>query len=518
MSPVRLEMPEVASSPDHDTRAGNAAAERSNPIRNVIWNLARMGVTMSATVITSAIVARSLGPSNMGTYSYLLWITGVLVALCHFGLPTALTKFVAEALGRRSKTEARLVARRILVVQAGIAVGLTLVGQYLLSHTSQGSTTVATLAVLLVLPMAMQQALIGLITGAQAFSTLAICSTAGSTIQTMLILAAWWSGGTVERFMLALLTSNVVIALIYGAAAYVSVLKPEAEAMRDEPLNAAAIFRFAGPVTYLVLLDMVVWQRSEVFFLRRAALMQEIAFYSVAYIIANRLAEVLTSATSTLLPMQAHNAMRRENLAKLQTEALCTLQMFLLPICAIALILVKPATIALYGESYARVAQILPVLLFSLFAASFTDVGIATIYALNKQRSVLIPLSATAILNLGLAYILVPKWGAVGAALANSTAQVLEGFFLIAVSFHLLDAALPWSKLRRIYLAAAIAFAPASLLALKGAPATAIAAGVASGCALYVAVLFWQQEIEPSDWALLKAALNITRTSNAPIV
>jgi O-antigen/teichoic acid export membrane protein len=476
-----------------------------------------MGVTMLGTVVTSAIIARSLGPSNMGTYSYLLWITGILVALCHFGLPTALTKFVAEALGEGKTADARVVARRILIVQAAIAVGLSITGKYVLSNTSHGGTTLATLAVLLVLPMAMQQSLIALITGAQAFSTLAICSTAGSTIQAMLILAAWWSGGTVERFMLALLVSNVVIAVIYGAAAYASLLKTETQPITGAALNARAIFRFAGPVAYLVLLDMVVWQRSEVFFLRRAALMQEIAFYSLAYIIVNRLAEVLTSATSTLLPMQAQNAFRRENLAKVQTKALCTLQMFLLPICAIAVVVAKPATIAIYGESYVRVAQIIPVLLFSLFAASFSDVAIPTIYTLNKQRALLIPLSATAILNLALAYVLVPKWGAMGAALANSSAQVLESCFLIAISFHLLDVAMPWNKLRRIYLAATVAFTPAILLASNGAPFSVTAAGLGMGCLLYVALLFWQQQIEPSDWALLTSALNITRTSDARI-
>jgi len=54
-------------------------------------------------------------------------------------------------------------------------------------------------------------------------------------------------------------------------------------------------------------MDMIVWQRSEIFFLPLLCV-QEIAFYSLALLIINRLSEILVSATSTLLPCKHHRS------------------------------------------------------------------------------------------------------------------------------------------------------------------------------------------------------------------
>jgi O-antigen/teichoic acid export membrane protein len=169
--------------------------------------------------------------------------------------------------------------------------------------------------------------------------------------------------------------------------------------------------------------------------------------------------------TSTLLPLQAReSASGTSAIARIQGQALCLLQIFLLPVCACAALVARPLISVLYGDAYLQVWPVFVVLLISPFAIGLTDVSVASIYAMDRQRSLVLPLTMTAVLNLFLAYLLVPRWGAVGAAAANSSAQLAEATFLLLFSSSILSTRIPWTRLSKIYALALVCFAPAGIL------------------------------------------------------
>ena len=504
--------------PRNTPHPGTKGPDSPNPLRAVFWNVLRLCITTLAALVSSAVVARALGPSSMGLYSYALWVTGIVVALCHFGLPTAATKFIAEFMGKKNGQQARLVARKVLAAQGLIAMVMSISAALVLRHSLLKTSGLWVLAVLLVLPLVLQQTLVGILFGAQAFGRIAVCSSVTSLIQTGLVLVAWRLGGSVRQFLIALLIANIVSAVMYWVAISGAMPRVDNEQRSQSVPDTRVILRFAGPVAYFVLLDMVVWQRSEVYFLKQSFLWQEIAFYSISYLLVNRLTELLTSATSTLLPIQAFDSASGPiGVGRTHTRALCALQMAVLPMCAITSILAKPVILAIYGAAYSRVVQIILILLLSPIAITLTHVGIATVYALNKQRAIILPVTATAVVNLLLAYKLVPRWGAMGAAAANSTAQLAEGLFLILFSSHLLGARVPWNRLSRIYAAAVLTFSPAAILSANGSSIVIVVSVLTLGGAAYLALLVWQQEIQAREWKAIVAAVSIGRRSHVAI-
>lgn len=489
------------------------ATENSNPLRNMMLNVLRTALTFLGTLATSMIIARTLGPERMGQYSYALWMAGVIVALCHLGLPTTITRFVAERLGSSDKRGASAIAKFLLSAQMGVIVIVSTMAALVLRHFMRQEATPWMFAILLAAPMALQQALESVVSGAQSYGRLAGAAAAGSAGQLIAVLIALRFGGSVTAFLTAVVAANAVLALLYFAAAYLSVLKQEAG---DHPghisINARSVLRFAAPVAYLVFLDMVVWQRSEIFFLRNQSVWQQIAFYSLAYLLVNRLSELLVSATSTLLPLQAFRAGEGSAaLAEVQSTSFLWMQILLVPACIAMGVLAKPVIRLLYGTSYLAAIPALLILLLSPIAVSMTDVSIASLYASGRQRQLMLPLTFTALLNVVLAFLLVPRWGATGAAAANTSAQLLEGAFLFGFSASTLSINIQWMRLLRVYASGGAAFLPAVLAAKVDAPPMVAITAIVAGCAAYLGLLIWMREITASHWNQLMQSVGRRR-------
>jgi hypothetical protein len=50
-------------------------------------------------LITSALIARGLGPDDFGSYAYVIWLTGLLIMLGNNGLAISGIRFVSESHG-----------------------------------------------------------------------------------------------------------------------------------------------------------------------------------------------------------------------------------------------------------------------------------------------------------------------------------------------------------------------------------------------------------------------------------
>ena len=104
----------------------------NSPLRNILFSGARLVVSAGATICVSAIMARTLGPQNLGVYSYAMWIVGTLGILANIGLPAALTKYVSEFMGSGDQATAVRVGKRLLRIQliAGLIVAALTAGLY----------------------------------------------------------------------------------------------------------------------------------------------------------------------------------------------------------------------------------------------------------------------------------------------------------------------------------------------------------------------------------------------------
>src|SRR5439155_25128274 len=102
---------------------------------NALWQLSSSAVGMLAGIALSILVARALGPAEMGSYALALVVVSVLKSIAGFGLARTALKFAAELTGLPSAARAVwwLLVRRsssALVVSAGLAVAAPWLGLY----------------------------------------------------------------------------------------------------------------------------------------------------------------------------------------------------------------------------------------------------------------------------------------------------------------------------------------------------------------------------------------------------
>jgi O-antigen/teichoic acid export membrane protein len=206
---------------------------------------------------------------------------------------------------------------------------------------------------------------------------------------------------------------------------------------RPEAKLRRAFARYAVAASFSVVVYLVVWTRSEFFFLNHYSTEAEIAFYSIAFAVVNALirlpsaaATVFAPAVANLLGAEAHTRIRSGFDRALRLLVLATL-----PAVGMTLALGPTAIKLVWGDDYARAGDVLLILAASSVLVPFTVLSTSLLSGLGQIRAPIAADVVAAGVDVGLALALVPDHGAVGAALANSGAQVASG--AIAVTFAL---------------------------------------------------------------------------------
>jgi O-antigen/teichoic acid export membrane protein len=480
-------------------------------IRNMFFSGVRLAITAGATVCTSAIIARTLGPANTGVYGYTLWLVGALGVLANIGLPAALTKYVSEYIGRRDTATASQLGKRLLLTQLVVALGVSgLTACFILLRTPYRS--IIGLAAVMILPYALQQGLVAALAGVQRFDRIALISLYVALAQVASVgIAAIFHSGVLGMLWATLAGLAVGTWLYYRA---VDELLLKLPALPSNPLSETPdvfrrIRRFSLTISYVLLLDMIVWQRSEVLFLKWYSTLPQIAFYTLAYSIATKVSEIASSFSSTLLPLYSESYGRNglQEVGPVYVKALKYVQMVMVPLCLLGVAVAKPLVYLIYGPNYLPLVLPLQILLASLAFTSMGVVGSPLLVGTERQSFIAKYGTVVAILNVALDLILIPKHGALGAAVANCTAQVAGVLGGTIYVIRYIRTRFPWRTTATVYSAAIISVAPAGFCSTWGQAGTvALAGSVAVGALLYVGLIVAAGELGKRDFELLKGA------------
>src|ERR1022692_3880860 len=93
--------------------------------RNTGWYGLESAINSFVTLFTSIAIARTLGPSRMGYFIYVSWITTVVSSLGGMGIPATTQKYMAEFIGLGDRGTARYIYLRTLLLQTGLATVAT---------------------------------------------------------------------------------------------------------------------------------------------------------------------------------------------------------------------------------------------------------------------------------------------------------------------------------------------------------------------------------------------------------
>lgn len=493
--------------------------------RHTAFNFLTIALTSGLGVVLTAVIARVLAPERMGLYTLATWLVTVMGLVANLGYVTAAMKHMAEALGRGDEAEAAGVlafsTRQVLLTACLAAIALVgaapWLGQLYAAPTLAPALWVGALGVI-------PTALVTLFTAsAQALWRYGQVA-ALTAVQVGLMLLGTFLALWLDLGLAGLLGATALAAAVVALGYMLAFGSWRADWWRAPlpPERRAAIRRYQAPVFVMLLLDAVVWQRSELFFLGASHPGRQVAFYGLAFNLAYMAMKLIPGTlVGLLIPRMARAQGAGDEAQTLRIFAVSTRYMAMLawPVAVGGSLVAAPLVALLYGPGYEPVAGLLVALLFA--SALVMIYGFPTsslLYAANGQvRMVKIGLGV-AVLNLALAAWWIPAHGAWGAVAANAAAQLASLYPGLVVARRLTGARPPVRSVLQLALAAILMGVPVAALVQGAPPWLALLVGPPLGAVSYLGLLWRLGLLTPEDRALLRALPGLRRWRRAPTV
>jgi O-antigen/teichoic acid export membrane protein len=401
-----------------DASAGGSA------IRGTIWSVGGSILPQFYTTLTSIVTARILGADSIGQLTFIAFVTFTLGTALTLGLPNSLARHYASALGEGREGEIRALYRwswRTAVVSGVIALavlwGIGLSG----SEPRAGWFFAGISGVGIVFHQMPSQVLTGMqrwretvmpsiITGSVAVVAKIAILLAGSGIVGLLAIDA---GVIAANVVITVLLARRALATLHGPAL------PAPALIRDTK-------RFAIASSINVLISWVVFRRSEVLFLNHYSTDQQIAIYSIAFSLIATLLWIPTSAAYVLRPAFAtfHGAGEKDRISSSFGRSLRIVTPVTIVLTAYSFVIGPGAIRLLYGDAFVESGEILRILLLSFPLVPLMALSTAVLTGIGRQWFLTAATGFAAILNVLLDVVLISRFDAVGAAVANSVAQL----------------------------------------------------------------------------------------------
>ena len=405
-------------------------AERPRRIaRNTLLSSITTAIGTGAGLLASIVIARGLGPSDMGVYTLVTWTAIAITTIVSAGVAFSAIKFIAQYNTQAGRETIIAIAGFGLRVQLALAV----IGGSLLAVGS------GLLAELFGVPQAQEFfALSALVVVVGA-----LIPTIGSTMMGLerqglivplvaahglgLLAAAFLVLNVLHAGIGALIASQIIVGLALLTVEFIV-------ASRLVPIRIFAsissslrrrITAYATSMTVTLTLGLVVWQRSEVFILGLFRESSEVAYYSIAFAMSEAIQGIIPIALGAALFPNISRAFadRDHQFAQRAYESALRLTTLAVVPVAIAGALQRVGIQVLYGDAFDDAAMPLAVLLFSAGAQRVTQNGALIVFGSDRERLMMWFTAAWAAFNVTLAFALTPRFGVAGATAANAATQ-----------------------------------------------------------------------------------------------
>jgi O-antigen/teichoic acid export membrane protein len=493
--------------------------------RNSLWSGFDLIVDTVLPPIITIIVARAMGPAKLGAFSYVIWMSTVVASLGAGGIWAAARKYMADYAGQNRPDVFRAILRLGLASQAIVSlllVGAGLVWVFLaLAPDERGF---ATLAMVSILPAGLTAIATAVNTAVEDLRPNVIASIAAGLMQaagTCATVVMGWGLVGLAGAQLAGKTCDCVVRWILTSRrlpGYLQAMGPSAGSSRLPPGLALKLTKFCGESTILALLAMVVWNRSEMIFLKRFCDIRQVAFYSVAFglsLIPGQIVGPFSRAAGvSVFAEQGRSAKAGRNVAHLYWRYLLLL---VLPACLGLSILSGPLVRLLYGVQYHQAAPVLMLAAaFSMFAPLANPATALVTAAGGQGRLVRWGLLA-AVATLALDYWLVRYHAAMGGALANGLGQAISTISIIVIARGYVDFRISLGFALRVSLAALGMAATVALFVHLVPDIVGAVGGPLLGVVAYPAFLRLGRVVEEQDVERLLKAENFVPSKARPL-
>ena len=451
-------------------------------LHNSFWYGLEAVLETVAFLGTSIAVARYLGPEKLGYFSYINFFVMIVNRTSGTGLASATRKYMSEFLAQDQPGIACAVyhfAYRYQLIGAIAVTALGLVGVAIFGDPSYRLMTV--ILILSIVP--------GMMSWVPAQANQAFEDTSKNT---------WSAFGYILSYAFVIFLSVHYLWGLVGIAAASLIGRSVEVVWRTLPLHAELrkipvsplpeelrqrIRRFCLQAIGIQIITSIVWDRSEMFLLRAFSGLQQIAFYSISFGLANNLLlipRIFGAATGITLMVESTRDPRRiDGIVK---NACRYLFLVVLPVHLGAAAITRQVIGLAYGREYQAAVPVLIVASILAIPRAFAEIPDVLFRAFERQNELLRWMIITGVLNIALDFALIPHYGAIGAAWGNGLAQSFCVVALWIQARHICTFSWPTRAMVRIFASALImaigAYAIGRVIPGVGGMVAAIAFGI----------------------------------------
>ncbi len=469
--------------------------------KNTGWFGLENVVNGAITVFTSIAIARYLGPSKNGYIVYVSYIAAVVASLGGVGIPATTRKYMAEFFGMGDRGTARYIYIRTLLLQAGLATlatgGLL---TWVILAADPAYKLAAALLVLSIWPSMVNYISAMANTAAEQMAANVPASIVSTFVYFILVAATVVLHWGVVGVGVAMLSMRAVDFLVRFFPTMKRVLAWETTHVQPPGLGKRMLsFSFQSVASMLV--EQVVWGRSEVILLKMLSSdIRQVAFYSAAFSMAEQVlmgATIFGAAASTTI--FAQYGRDKSRLPSITASSFRYLALTTIPLHFIAASLAVPALLLLYGHQYAGAAAVVALAPLMFMFKAFMSPAQSLLQSVERQGYVIAATVAAGIVDIGVAWILIPAHGAVGACIGNGAAQLVAVGGMWAVAAYLYKVRLPWMQVAKNTFISTLAALTAHYIAVQFAPLWGILLGGSAALIVLFGLFYTMRVLEPED-------------------
>jgi O-antigen/teichoic acid export membrane protein len=494
----------VGSSADPDAARAEHARDQRTILAGTLQNIVGLGVFVLATFGMNILIARAFGQGSgaFGQITLITQLAFVAGAATRFGMDMASVRRVAIEVGRgepgRARAIVRLAVSIALAVSIPVAVAVALLAGPIanLINSPEPAVRAASLGLIFV---AVAQVFLGGSRGLKIMRHTLYAYWVGQAVSWILLTLVLWEllGRTVAVTVFGY-TLSWVIATAIALVSWRSATRGLSQ-LPAEPEEARALIRYGAPRAPAALFSQALFY-TDLFVLsiysKTPAQQAEMSVYAAAIRVAQSLVLFLTAVSYMFSPFVAdlHERGERDRLNALFKQITRWTLGGTIPLLLLFWIAPGPV-LELFGGSYGEGAEWLRILLVGqIFNVSVGAAGFVLIMA-GRTGWDLVVYASSFLLDLVVAFALVPSQGARGAAIAQATTLIFSN----AVRLFLVWRFVRIQPYDRSYLRLLIPAAIGAVVmvvvhgALEGPKwlLDLVGTGLLGGAAYYVAFLFF---------------------------
>jgi O-antigen/teichoic acid export membrane protein len=375
---------------------------------NSFWYALDSSATTVLMLIASVPVARVMGPKVLGHYIYLMFLVGIAQRLANLGIPATACKYMAELFGRGETGLAHEVFRVTLHYQAAISAIITGIGLGLVAFSDPEYRVVSFLIVASMWPAMVSYIPAQANVAAENLRANVPATLTCSVVYVVLVACALAFKWGLTGLAMATFASRGVEAIVryWGVHQW---LRKFPRQIIDLDLRHRMI-KFSRQNLGLLALGLVVWDRSEVLFLKQFCDIRQVAYYSLAFSITNQLLMVPRGISSAIgITMFAQYGRDPGRLQGLLRNATRYVSLVTIPVFFGMAAVAEPLIRSTYGNKYLAVVPLIWMMCLWSMPRAFQTHTENLLQATEKQAFLLKWMAITAIVNLSLDALLIPR-------------------------------------------------------------------------------------------------------------